>query len=254
MGFRPKSNDHREYIVGKRLEAIERGDWEQKIEDYKAGRVSVPPIGGAMPTKDRWSLVYGLQGRESGWEIPDLVEYDYAYLNLVGATTFNGMILGVMPGTNAPLIGSPDPIGTAITAAIGGRVVGSGPSPYYTCLSCWVFLRTNAGTVYTAAAGTTLTLNVVSAGANANQALTALTAAFLVNGATQFWTQMPILTTIPAERQVSIGQPGTGAVAGSTVIPGVAAGYYGDVLMGQLVTTGALNIQGNSMVMVLELA
>jgi hypothetical protein len=242
--YRPKPRAVQEAVIERRLLEIERGDWEQKVEDYRQGKLALPPIGGGMPTKDRWSLSAGLQGQASGWEIPDLVEFEYSYLNLVGATTFNGVILGIMPGTNAPLIGSPDPIGPTLTAVNGGRVVGSGAQPYFTCLSCWVFARTNAGGVYTAAAGTSLQLNVVSAGANANQASTALTAAYLVNNGTQFWTQMTI-TAVPAERQVSI----TG-----TAIAGIAAGFYGDVLIGTLVTTGALNIQGNDLAMILELA
>jgi hypothetical protein len=225
---------------------------EQRLKDIQSGNYQENPLwwigqdrrGYGMPTKDRWSLSYGLGGQNSGWEIPDLIDFEYSYLNFAGATTFNGFILGIMPGTNAPLIGSPDPIGASLAAANGGRVVGSGSQQYFTILSCWAFLRTNAGGVYTAAAGTTLALNVISAGANANQALTALTAAFSVNGATQFWTQMPIVA-VPAERQVSL----TGAI-----IPGVAQGFYGDVLQGTLVTTGALNIQGNNMAVVLELA
>lgn len=199
----------------------------------------------AMPVKDRFGISLGLGMRESSWEIPDCIEYDFAYLNIGGASTYNGAILGVMPATNAQKIGSPDPIGAALAAASTSRVVGSGSQPYFSILSCWVFLRSSAGAVYTAAAGTTLQLFVCSAAQAASQLFTNLTAAFAVNGATQFWTSM--LITAPADRQISIG---------STSDPqsGIAYGFYGDYLFGQLVTTGLLNIQGNSLVIELELA
>jgi len=199
----------------------------------------------AMPVTDRFGISLGRGGSQSSWEIPDCIEYDYAYLNLAGATTYNGAILGVMPGSNASKIGSPDAIGPSLAVASTSRVVGSGSNPYFSVLSCWTFARSSAGAVYVAAAGTTVQLFVCSAAIGASQLYTNLTATFSVNGGTTFWTQQTI--TSPADRIVAIGSftdPQTG----------ITYGFYGDYLFGQLVTTGALNIQGNSLVMELELA
>lgn len=202
------------------------------------------PVGGGMPVKDKWALGFGLAGRESGWDIPDLVEYDYAFLNLAGATTYNGSIFGIMPGSNASVIGSPDSIPAALTVANGGRVVGSGGAPYASLLSAWIFARTSAGAVYAPGAGSTLQLQVVSAGANANQAATNLTAALSLATLTQFWTQQ-VFTAIPAERQITVG---------STALTTAVALFTGDTIFGQFVVTGALNVQGNSLLYYLELA
>jgi hypothetical protein len=200
----------------------------------------------AMPVKDRFGISLGLGNAQSSWEIPDLVEYDYAYLNLAGATTYNGGILGVMPGTNAAKIGSPDPLGAATAGAdTASRKSGTGLAPYFAFLSFWVFARTGAGAVYTAAAGTTLQPFVCSAVAAA-QLFTALTAAtYNVNAGTTFWTQLTLVA--PADRQVAIGSP-------LDPQSGILYGFYGDFLFSQLITTGALNIQGNSLLAECELA
>lgn len=227
------------YLPGQRSGAVDEIVRLKKLE-RDSGVVAQ-----AMPVKDRFGIALGLAMKESSWEIPDCIEYDYAYLNLAGATTFNGGILGVMPATNAQKIGSPDPIGASLTVASTSRVVGSGAQPYFSVLSCWAFLRSSAGAVYVATAGTTLQLFVCSAAQAASQLYTNLTAAFGVNGATQFWTQLAI--TSPADRTIAIG---------SVTDPqtGICFGFYGDYLFGQLITTGALNVQGNSMIMELELA
>ena len=199
-----------------------------------------------MPVKDRFGISLGLGNAQSSWEIPDLVEYDYAYLNLAGATTYNGGILGVMPGTNAAKIGSPDALGAATAGAdTASRKSGSGLAPYFAFLSCWVFARSSAGAVYTAAAGTTLQPFVCSAVAAA-QLFTALTAAaYNVNGGTNFWTQLALVA--PADRQVAVGSP-------LDPQSGILYGFYADFLFGQLITTGALNIQSNSLLLECELA
>lgn len=199
----------------------------------------------AMPVKDRFGISLGLGMKESSWEIPDCIEYDYAYLNLAGATTYNGAILGVMPATNAAKIGSPDAIGPSLAVASTSRVVGSGTNPYFSILSCWIFSRSSAGAVYVASAGTTLQLFVCSAAQAASQLYTNLTPTQSIPALTQFWTQLTM--TAPADRVIAIGSftdPQTGIVYG----------FYGDYLFGQLVTTGVQNIQGNSLVMELELA
>jgi len=287
----PRTQAQREQVIADRLRAIESGEFMEKVGLHQQLGLA-PPIGAnfqrgestqdirtraaqagiylpgaspalevatharalerrtgmgtyAMPVKDRFGISLGLGNKESSWEIPDCIEYDYAYLNLAGATTYNGAILGVMPATNAAKIGSPDAIGPALAAATTSRVVGSGVNPYFSILSCWVFLRSSAGAVYVAAAGTTLQLFVCSAAQAASQLFTNLTAAFGVNGATQFWTQMAI--TAPADRPVAIG-------SANDPQSGICYGFYGDYLFGQLITTGALNIQGNTLVIELELA
>lgn len=202
------------------------------------------PVGGGMPVKDKWALSFGLQGRESGWDIPDLVEYDFAFLNFAAGATYNGSIFGIMPGSNASVIGSPDSIPAALTAANGGRVVGSGGAPYASLLSLWIYSRASGGTVYAPASGATLQFQVISSGQNANQAVTNLSAVQTLASLTQFWTQIPF-SAIPSERQITVG---------TTALTTACALFTGDTVVAQLIVTAALNIQGNSLLAYLELA
>jgi hypothetical protein len=288
----PRTQEQREWIAEQRVRAIETGEWMEKLGLHESLGMA-PPIGAnfhygestqdlrnraaragiylpgksspvidtmvqgrkteretgvsayAMPIKDRFGISSALFGFSS-WEIPDLVEYDYAYLNLAGITTFPGGVIGIIPGTNANLIGSPDSIGDALTVASASRVVGSGKIPYFIILSCWVFARTAAGAVYNPAAGTTMQPFVVSAGVAATQIATALSAAALnLATLTTFWTQIALVA--PADRVIQ-KLSGTGAQAG------IVAGYFSDFLLSTLVTTGAVNVQGNSLITVFELA
>lgn len=200
----------------------------------------------AMPIKDRFGISTALDGF-SAWEIPDLVEYDYSMANIAAASTIPGLTLGVVPGTNAGLIGSPDGLDPALAAGSVSRRVGTGSRKYFNILSCWVYTRTSAGAVYTAAAGTTMQPFVVSAApASPTQISTALSAAALaINGLTNFWNQITLVA--PADRVVQLAS-GTGAAAG------IVAGFWGDFIASVLVVTAGLNIQGNSISMLWELA
>jgi hypothetical protein len=201
----------------------------------------------AMPVKDRFGISTALDGF-SAWEIPDLVEYDYSMANIAAASTIPGLTLGVVPGTNAPLIGSPDPLDAATTGAdTTSRKSGTGSKKYFNILSVWVYTRTSGGAVYTAAAGTTMQPFVISAAPGSSAQLsTALSAAALaINGITNFWNQ--IVLVAPADRVIQ-KFAGTGAQAG------IVAGFWGDFIASVLVVTGALNIQGNSISMTWELA
>lgn len=201
----------------------------------------------AMPVKDRFGLSSALDGL-SAWDIPDLVEYDYSMANIAAASTIPGLTLGITPGTNAALIGSPDPLDAATSGAdTASRKSGTGSKRYFSMLSNWVYTRTSAGGVYTAAAGTTMQPFVVSAAPNSNAQLsTALSAAALaINGLVNFWNQITLVA--PADRQIQKSS-GTGAAAG------IVAGFWGDFIASVLVVTAALNVQGNSISMVWELA
>lgn len=228
------------------MREIESGNWEQQVEDYKAGRRPLPPIGGGSPVKDRFALAFGLAPRgESGWDIPDLVEWDYSTLNQAAAGTSLGTILPIMPGSNSAAIGAPDSLGPGLPAAVGNRVAGTGQAQYATVLSAWLFSRTAAGAIYVPANAPTVQLQCISA-FGAVQAVDNLTAALPLTAPNLpgFWTQMTM--TVPASRQFSL----TGQSPNLTA----AAVFFGDVLIAALVTTIALNVQGNHLVMTLEMA
>ncbi len=201
----------------------------------------------ASPVKARYAIAQALDG-QSAWEIPDLVEYDFSMINIAAASTIPGLTLGLVPGTNAPLIGSPDGLDPATSGAdTASRKSGTGSKKYMSILSVWVFSRTSAGAVYTAAAGTTMQPFVISAApASAAQLSTALSAAALaINGLTNFWNQITLVA--PADRQISKGSP-------TDPQAGIVASFWGDVIASVLVVTGALNVQGNSIDMIWELA
>lgn len=244
--FRPNPPAIRDAIIERRLREIERGDWEQACEDYRAGRRPLPPIGGGSPVKDKFATAFGNPRGESGWDIPDLVEWDWSALNQAAFGTVLGSILPIMPGTNAGAIGAIDPIGPPLTAAVGNRVVGSGQWQYATVLSCWLFSRTAAGAIYVPPNSPTMQLQVVSAG-GAVQAVDNLTAALALTAPNlpSFWVQMPL--TAPPSRQFSLG--------GGVPLTTAAAIFYGDMLFSALVTnTAPLNVQGNHLCVALEMA
>lgn len=201
----------------------------------------------AMPIKDRFGISTALDGF-SAWEIPDLVEYDYSMANIAAASTIPGLTLGITPGTNAPLIGSPDPLDAATSGAdTVSRKSGTGSKKYFNMLSCWVYTRTSGGAVYTAAAGTTMQPFVISSAPGSSAQLsTALSAAALsIPGVVNFWNQIAFVA--PADRVIQ-------KFAGTGAQGGIVAGFWGDFLASVLVVTAALNIQGNSISMVWELA
>lgn len=246
MSYRPNPPSIRDAIIERRLREIESGEWEQKVADYHAGRRPLPPIGGGMPVKDRFALSQGLAPRgESGWDIPDLIEWDFSNLNQAAAGTALGTILPIVPGSNAQVIGSPDSIGPSLAAANGNRQAGTGQNQYATVLSAWLFSRTGAGAIYVPANTPTMQLQVVSAG-GAAQGVDNLTAALTLNAGNlpNFWNQMAL--TVPASRQFTL--------TGLAPITTAAAVFYGDVLFAALVTSVALNVQGNHLVMTLEMA
>lgn len=204
----------------------------------------VPIIAGGSPLKSRYKISEGLGGYLSGWDIPGLVEYDFSAENIAGASTTPGLVLGLPPATNAGVIGSSDDPGPALTVATTTRAVGSGQIWYATLLASWIFSRTLAGAVYAPAAGSTLKTTVVSTAAGAVQIASDLTAAFTLAGLVTFWTRLVL--TVPAERQPSL--PPLGLVATAAML------FYGDSLLSLLLTTSGLNIQGNTLANVLELA
>lgn len=244
MFYRPKPLEIQEAVLDRRLRDIESGDWQQALEDYRAGRRALPPIAGGMPVKDRFGISQGLPGQGSAWEIPDLVEFDFSLLNQAAAGSTLGTLIGITPGTNAQVIGSPDALGPSLAAAVGNRQIGTGQNQYATLLSAWLFTRTGGGAIYVPANTPTMQLQVASCGGSA-QGVDNLTAVLTLNAGNlpNFWNQFTL--TVPASRPVSL----TG-----NLITTASALYYGDVLFANLTTSVALNVQGNHLVVVLELA
>lgn len=193
----------------------------------------------------RFKLSLGRGGSQAGWMVPDLANADFSHLNLAGATTLPALVLGVPNATNAAKIGSPDAIGPAQAADSASRKTGAGSNVYFTLLSAWVFARAAGGGPYNPAAGTTMQPTVHS-GVAAAGLVTVLTAAALnLNTLAAFWTQLALVA--PADRAFAIGGP-------ADPIAGLVNFFYGEALFAQLVTTGAVNVLGNVLGAVFELA
>lgn len=195
----------------------------------------------------RFKLSLGRAGSQTGWAVPDLANYDFSPLNIAGAITMPVLILGQMPGSNAQKIGSPDSIGSALAADSASRKTASGKDVvFFTLLSAWVFALAAAGNaIYNPAAGTTMQ-PFVSSGVAAAGIKTALAAAaFNLNTNPAIWSQITIAS--PADRAVAVGSP-------LDPIAGITNFFYGEALLAQLVTTGAVNIQSNTLGVVFEVA
>jgi hypothetical protein len=200
----------------------------------------------AMPGTKRWSDSLARGGSQAGWDIPSLISRDFSDLNLAGATTVPGLVFSLMPATNAAKLGSPDAYGAAIAADTASRKTATGQAIYCTLLSAWVYALIAAGTgIYVAAAGTTMQPFVASGVAAASIKTALAAAAFNLNTNPAIWSQITLVA--PADRAVAIGAP-TDPQAGLVNL------FYGDSLLAQLVTTGAVNVLGNTLAAVFELA
>lgn len=291
--FRARTQAQREQIIETRLRAIETGEWMEKLGLHELLGIA-PPIGPnfkmgessqdlkaraaraglylpgmtsplhetmiqgrkyeretgvaayAMPLTKRFGVAGERAGFFSGWEFPAIAESDFSQIVAAGNTTYNLAVNGFFPGNgNAQLIGAPDDVGPTLGTASASRTAASGKTPMWSILSMWVLAR-GAGGVYVAAAGATLQPFIHSSAATALQLLTALTGGtYNVNGGTTFWTQVAL--TAPADRAIQKSS-GTGAAAG------IVQAFFGDTLLTQFITGGALTVPPNTLTAVYELA
>jgi hypothetical protein len=207
-------------------------------------RESGVQVQAAVTSRFKLSLARG--GSQSSWSIPDLANVDYSGLNIAGVVTLPFLVLGVPQGTNAAKIGSPDAIGAAQAADSASRKTGAGSQVYFTVLSAWVYALNAAGTgIYNPAAGTTLQPFASSGVAAAGLKAALAAAAFNLNTNPAIWSQITLAA--PADRAFAIGGP-------ADPIAGIVNMFFGEALLAQLVTTGAVNILGNTLGAVFELA
>lgn len=194
----------------------------------------------------RFKMSLGRGGSQSGWMVPDLANVDYSGLNIAGASTLPFLVLGVPQGSNAQKIGSPDFIGGALAADTASRKTASGSSVYFTLLSAYVYALAAAGNaVYAPAAGTTAQAFASSGVAAAGIKTALMAAAFNLNTNAAIWSALTLAA--PADRAFAIGGP-------SDPIAGIINFFFGEALLSQLVTTGAVNILGNTLGVVFEIA
>lgn len=288
MGLTARTQAQRDFIVEERARAIESGEFMEKLglhelqgwappigANFKRGeserdlraraarsgiylpgktpdvlgevialraaeRAGAPPVYATVT--NRFITSQGRIGGQTAWSIPDITESDFSSANISAASTTPGYLLGIMPANNAGVMGSPDDIGPALTVATATRAVGAGSNPFATLLSAWIFARTAAGAVYSPAAGSTVQVRVYSAAQGATQVASNLTAAKTLATLTTFWTLLAL--TVPAERQ---------PVPFGVAITTAAVLFFGDLLAAELLVTGALNIQGNTLSVITEL-
>lgn len=195
--------------------------------------------------KARWEISSGLLGKESGWDIDTMPIADFGNVNLAAAGTVRSGF-NYFPLVNpAHIIKSPDNMpfenpGGTLAAASGDRQIGSSTQPMALLVGAYLVHVTAAGAVYQPA-GTTVNVRVVN---SVNAVAGALTTLATINAATaaNFADVMPIVA--PAGRTFS--PEGLPNAAAATI-------YNGDALFAEIVTTGALNVQGNILYIMLEI-
>lgn len=201
-----------------------------------------------MAAKYKWEAFVGSPPEVQGsWDFKESTA-DFTNDNLAAAGSIVHPVLALPQTTNLQQMGEYDAYpGTALTVASGSRVIGSGGSPIAILTKAWIFARTSAGGLYQPAAGSTLTLDVVNANeaAGANQNKTNIVAAVtLATFDTAIWNPLTFQGAFPADR--------IAARPDGTVVPSWMYLYTGDMVIATLTTTGALNVQGNTLAVVLE--
>jgi hypothetical protein len=201
-----------------------------------------------MAANFKWE---GNQGSPPGvngsWDFKnDTADFGGVVLGAAGSVISS--VLLMPPSTNLQGAGEYDPYPTPLAAASGTRAIGASGSPMGILTRAWIFARTSAGGLYQPAAGSTITLDVVSASETAgagNQVKTNIVAAqTLATFNTAFWNIMPFASFAGTDRAA--------ARPDGTLMATWMYLYAGDVIIATLTTTGALTVQGNSLSVVLE--
>jgi|SRR5215831_5940922 len=201
-----------------------------------------------MAAKFKWEEAQGSPpGVNGSWDFKNDVA-DFGDFVLAGAGSIIQEVLLLPPSTNLQGAGEYDPYPTPLAAASGTRTIGASSSPMGTLTRAWIFARTSAGGLYQPAAGSTITLDVVSASETAgagNQVKTNIVPAFtLATGNTAFWNILTFASFAGTDRAA--------ARSDGTIVASWMNLYAGDVIIATLTTTGALTNQGNSLAVTLE--
>ena len=201
-----------------------------------------------MAAKIKWEATNASPpGVNGGWDFKNDVA-DFGDFVLGGAGSIIQEVLLLPPSTNLQGMGEYDAYPTPLAAASGTRTIGASSAPIGTLTRAWIFARTSAGGLYQPAAGSTITLDVVSASETAgagNQVKTNIVAAqTLATFNTAFWNILPFASFSGTDRAAS--RPD------GTVVTSWMNLYAGDAIIATLTTTGALTNQGNSLAVVIE--
>jgi hypothetical protein len=201
-----------------------------------------------MAAKFKWEESQGSPpGVNGSWDFKN-DSADFGGANLAAAGSVIETALALPQTTNLQQAGEYDPYPTPLAAASGTRVVGSSSQPMGLLTRAWIFARTSAGGLYQPAAGSTVTLDVVNASETAgagNQVKTNIAAAVtLATFDLAFWNPLTFASFTGTDRAA--------ARPDGTLVPSWMYLYAGDVVIATLTTTGALNVQGNSLTVVLE--
>lgn len=200
-----------------------------------------------MAAKFKWEEAQGSPpGVNGSWDFKN-DSADFGDANLAGAGSIIETVLAMPPSTNLGFLGEYDQYPTPLAAATGTRQIGASSQPMGCLTRAWVLARTAAGGLYQPAAGSTITLDVVNANesAGANQTKTNVVAAVtLATFDTAIWNPMTFASFTGTDRQ---------AVGPSGLIPTNGMWLYaGDFIIATFTTTGALNVSGNTLNVVIE--
>lgn len=192
--------------------------------------------------KKRFAQSLGLLSSQGAWDGATQELLDLSNVNFGAAATWRFALLGLPPFTNAGNLGAQDSYPPTLAAANGSLVIGAGSTPFATLLGLYLFSRSSAGAVY-APANLNIQVDIVSAGANANQSVQNVVASTALSGLTQFWTALA-MAAAPAERRMSL----TGTVPANNPYNL----FTGDVVLVSLIAGAAVSTQTNTLLLVAE--
>jgi hypothetical protein len=225
----------------------EQHEWGRIVEESRK-RGWPLPVGGGVNTL-RKALSQGFDDQMSTWYFPIDIA-DYSSDNFAGASS-NRYVNAIFPltnpfhtlksGDNYPSE-QPAPTGGKLGTATASRAVGTGNAPTAFLVGVWLMHATGALAGYNGAAAiTAVNERVISTSGPAAGSLGPTTLATIAPGTTNILDAIPIAS--PADRQVGFE---------GVLLATLASLYNGDVLISELVTSGALNIQGNIVAVMIE--
>lgn len=227
-------------------------EWGDKL--HAAGANHWPrPVGGGL-IKAKFEIAAGLRGLESGWDIDTVPVADFGNINLAGAGTIR-TVCSSYPTFN-PVHGAtawmdvpdmePFELST-LAGANGARVAGTSTNPLAILGAVYIIHITSAAAVYQPA-NTTINVRAISTTGATGGAFSTLASIASAALATNFVDSMTIAA--PSERQVA-ANGGPNPIG--TLLATVAALFNGDTNFVELVTTAALNVQGNILAAEMEI-
>jgi len=217
-------------------------EWREKVEAARRNGWPLPVTGGLIKAKTE--IATGLNGRESGWDLDTVPVADFGNVNLAGAGTIRtGFNSFPLFNPAQAVTGSTDNLPfqlSTLAATNASRIAGSSTTFLAILVGCYLVHITSGAAVYQPA-GSTVNIRTISTVTTTGGAFTTL-ATINATTATNFVDSITIAS--PAERQV--------ATPTGTLLATAAGVFNGDSTFAELVTTGALNVQGNLLYVELE--